>query len=512
MGEVIEKDAGVHFQKCFTPSKKTLPTSGCQSFVFLWCLRTHEMESPMGHPTGFVIAKIWPPPLPFVPPHPTHNVLTSAPHTMHTVTQNTQMGRLDSSRKGNIARKRRLQELSEEFEADRALRVEESLDAAKPDEELFFVDTSAATSLPPTKSKAEKRRRFFSEKVSCVAMPSVHLVKAVERIVKGQQSGKVGGEVKTGTGPNNKPTKATLRSKSVTKKDEEEIYDIWGTETGGKKGGKGKGKKGKKAGPVLVPKSKLRVLKAPLASLVPLIAKPLGGQSYHPSAEEHQEALSVAVAVEEKRDAALAKMKAPLAVMSEATKALLLRDSEEEDEGEEGQDEEEEKEGAEEEKGEVLTKRMLRRKGKMTKAERNKQRRRKAMEHQAVLDKEQNALSQQASRAREHAKALRREDKAVKKEKKKGSGSSRNRPFAPLDLPTVPVPLPQDKDPLRTRSLAVPLSDELKGSLRALRTKGSLASETLDGLQRRGQYEVVPQRKSARPRQRVKYVEKFRGE
>eukprot|EP00624_Nannochloropsis_granulata_P006225 evm.model.NODE_45461_length_6321_cov_32.424934.1 len=422
------------------------------------------------------------------------------------------MGRLDSSRKGNVARKRRLQELSEEFEADRALRVEESLDAAKPDEELFFVDTSAATSLPPTKSKAEKRRRFFSEKVSCVAMPSVHLVKAVERIVKGQQSSKVGREAKTGTGASEKPIKAAPRSKSAIKKEEEEIYDIWDAETGVKKGGKGKGKKGKKAGLAPVPKSKLRVLKAPLASLVPLIVKPLGGQSYHPSAEEHQEALSAAVAVEEKRDAALAKMKAPLAVMSEATKALLLRDSEDEDGGEEGKEEEEEEGEEGEEKGEVLTKRMLRRKGKMTKAERNKQRRRKAMEHQAVLDKEQNALSQQASRAREHAKALRRQDKAVKKEKKKGSGSSRNGPFAPLDLPTVPVALPQDKDPLRARSLAVPLSDELKGSLRALRTKGSLASETLEGLQRRGQYEVVPQRKSARPRQRVKYVEKFRGE
>jgi len=424
------------------------------------------------------------------------------------------MGRLDSSRKGNISRKRRLQELSEEFEADRALRVEESLDAAKPDEELFFVDTSAATSLPPTKSKAEKRRRFFSEKVSCVAMPSVHLVKAVERIVKGQQSSKEGGEGKTGTGAGSatkRTTKATPRTKSATEKEEEDIYDIWGAEAGGAKGGKGKGKKDKKAAPAPVPKSKLRVLKAPLASLMPLIEKPLGGQSYHPSAEEHQEALLAAVAVEEKRDAALAKMKAPLAVMSEATKALLLSDSEEEDGGEEGEEEEEEEveEGAE---GAVVTKRMLRRKGKMTKAERNKQRRRKAMEHQAVLDKEQKALSQQASRAREHAKALRRQDKAVKKERKNSSGSSRNKPFAPLDLPTVQVVLPQDKNPLRARSLAVPLSDELGGSLRALRTKGSLASETLEGLQRRGQYEIVPQRKSARPRERVKYVQKFRGE
>lgn len=425
------------------------------------------------------------------------------------------MGRLDSSRKGNVARKRRLQELSEEFEADRALRVEESLDAAKPDEELFFVDTSAATSLPLTKSKAEKRRRFFSEKVSCVAMPSVHLVKAVERIVKGQQqSGKTGGEGKTGTSAaaTEKPTKPTPRTKSATKKEEEDIYDIWGAETGGAKGGKGgKGKKGKKAGPAPVPKSKLRVLKAPLASLVPLIEKPLGGQSYHPSAEKHQEALLAAVAVEEKRDAALAKMKAPLAVMSEATKALLLSDSEEDDGGEDGEEEEEEQEEGGE-GGAVETKRMLRRKGKMTKAERNKQRRRKAMEHQAVLDKEQKALSQQASRAREHAKALRRQDKAVKKEKKNISGNSRNKPFAPLDLPTVQVVLPQDKNPLRARSMAVPLSDELGGSLRALRTKGSLASETLEGLQRRGQYEIVPQRKSARPRERVKYVQKFRGE
>jgi hypothetical protein len=64
----------------------------------------------------------------------------------------------------------------------------------------------------------------------------------------------------------------------------------------------------------------------------------------------------------------------------------------------------------------------------------------------------------------------------------------------------------------QARSLPVPLSDELQGSLRLVKAKGSLASEALEGLQRRGEYEVVSDRKRARAKQRVKYVEKFRGE
>lgn len=64
----------------------------------------------------------------------------------------------------------------------------------------------------------------------------------------------------------------------------------------------------------------------------------------------------------------------------------------------------------------------------------------------------------------------------------------------------------------QARSLPVPLSDELSGSLRLVKAKGSLASEALEGLQRRGEYEPVGDKKRARPKQRVKYVEKFRGE
>lgn len=58
----------------------------------------------------------------------------------------------------------------------------------------------------------------------------------------------------------------------------------------------------------------------------------------------------------------------------------------------------------------------------------------------------------------------------------------------------------------------MPLSDELGGSLRLVKAKGSLASEALEGLQRRGEYEAVNDRKRARPKQRVKYMERFRGE
>ena len=414
------------------------------------------------------------------------------------------MVRVDSA--GNPNKKRRLKAVSEAFEASRLVQVEESLDAAKPDDALFFIDTGAATTLPPTKSKAEKRRRFFSEKPSCVAMPSVHLVKAVQRIVKSQEGGGGGG------GGGGKKTTTTTK---------EGVYDMWGsdpaaTTTTTTNSSSKKKKGGKKAAAAPAPKvknSQLRVLKTPAATLLPLIDRPLPGQSYHPSAEEHQVALEQALAVEEKREAHKAKLKQPLGQMSEETKALLLSDSDSEAEGEEEEEEEEEEEDA-------VAGRMIRKKkkGKLTKAERNKQRRRKAADHQAILDKEQKVLSHQATRARELTKALRKQGgnsnppttSTKGKEKKKKYDPTK--PFAPKDLPTEKVALPQDKNPLQARSLPVPLSDELGGSLRLLKTKGNLASETLEGLQRRGQYEPVPHRKSARPKERVKYAQKIRGD
>lgn len=416
------------------------------------------------------------------------------------------MGRLDSARKGNIARKRRLQAVAEEFEADRALQVEESLDAAKPDEDLFFVDTSADTTLPPTRSKAEKRRRFFSEKVSSVAMPSEHLVKAVQRIVKSQQKEKKAKPDDDGAG------KTSIHRQSKGKVEQQGLYDMWDAGKGST-GGKGKSKKGKKCEGPPVPKSKKRPLKPPLASTLSLIERPLGGQSYNPLAEDHQQALVAAVSVEEKRKKALEKLKAPLSVMSEETKALILSDSESDAE----------EEGALEERSDgdagVATKRMLRRKGKQTKAERNKQRRRKIQEHEAALERERKHLLQEASRAQEYAKALRRREAEAGGAKRKRQTDDQNVPknhrsqhFVPRDLPREKVLLPMDKNPMQAPSFPVPLSDELGGSLRTVRTKGNLASETLVSLQRRGQYEVVPQRKSARPKPRVKFVEKIRGE
>jgi hypothetical protein len=58
--------------------------------------------------------------------------------------------------------------------------------------------------------------------------------------------------------------------------------------------------------------------------------------------------------------------------------------------------------------------------------------------------------------------------------------------------------------------LQVPLSEELGGGLRLVKAQGNIASESLEMLQRRGEYEAVPQRKQgSRRKRRVKVVERW---
>ena len=435
------------------------------------------------------------------------------------------MGGNRTLNKGHPSKKRRLKEVGQEFDASRDLSVEESLDAARPDADLFFVDTDAHTHTHKHKSstwsKAEKRRKFFEEKEKekarggsvGVSLPSIHLVKAVQKLVEREK-----GEGKTGGSGKGKAT--------TTKKETEDVYDMWGDapeeDAGAKKGGKKSKKKGTAATTTTtthtVSKRQTRPLKPPAALVVPLIAHPLPGQSYHPDADAHQEALQQALVVEEKREAFLAQLKAPLSTMSEETKALLLSDSDSEDDEDKNKhththdddDNEEDKTTSS-----FLTSRRVQ--GKLTKAQRNKQRRVKAAAHEAILAKEAKALTNSTARARELAKKLNKQEahthtKSSKKTKNNKSKHPQPHTFTPKDLPSTSITLPQDKNPLRARSLPVPLSDELGGSLRLLKQKGNLASETLEGLQRRGQYEPVPHRKSARAKERVRYVEKFRGE
>jgi hypothetical protein len=87
-------------------------------------------------------------------------------------------------------------------------------------------------------------------------------------------------------------------------------------------------------------------------------------------------------------------------------------------------------------------------------------------------------------------------------------------PFAqegPRKREPQPVVLEHERKPVRARSVPVMLSEELTGSLRLIKVRGALATESLEGFQKRGQYETRQrQRKATKPQRRVKYIDRYR--
>jgi nucleolar protein 53 len=190
------------------------------------------------------------------------------------------------------------------------------------------------------------------------------------------------------------------------------------------------------------------------------------GQSYHPDPVAHKAAIDKAFGIEKRRQDAVDYMETPISNgLSEETRAMMVGDS----------DTEEEDNAMDEDGDDAPVGLMPKRSLKLTKAERNKQKRVRG--EQMIVDKRRinkklmNEVSEiprynKETKKKTRAKQEQREREETLKRLKKPRGTDWEQKVSnvnPMSAPTLPVAL----------------SSELKSSLRTLKPKGSLLSDRL---------------------------------
>lgn len=205
---------------------------------------------------------------------------------------------------------------------------------------------------------------------------------------------------------------------------------------------------------------------------------PIPGQSYHPDREQHQEAIGEALSIEIRRNEAEEYKSRPISEgMSAFTKEFIMGESDSEEESSDEEDEDEEAVG---------TAKLIKKKDKLTRAQRNKQKRVKA---EATALKERKLRKQFMHQINE----VHIHNKAVKKSEKEHA--ERQLELAKLRREKRAQPLGKDvwnsvsqKDPIRAPSLPVALTEELQGNaggnggLRTVTPKGSLVTDRLESM------------------------------
>jgi len=204
------------------------------------------------------------------------------------------------------------------------------------------------------------------------------------------------------------------------------------------------------------------------------------GQSYRPDKEHHQDAIGEALSIEIRRNEAAEYKAKPISEgMSAYTKEFLV-DSDD-DESSDDEDMEDDNDG---------TAKIIKRKEKLTKAQRNKQKRVKAEETALKERRLQKQFRHQANEVHVTNKAVKRSEKEQQ---------VRHADIAKLKSEKKARPLGKDvwstlsqKDPIRAPALPVALSEELSkggsagGGLRTVVPKGSLVTDRLESMVSRG--------------------------
>lgn len=218
-----------------------------------------------------------------------------------------------------------------------------------------------------------------------------------------------------------------------------------------------------------------------------LVAKPTlaleiahPGQSYRPDREQHQDAIGEALSIEIRRNEAEEYKKTPLSNgLSAFTQGFIIRESDSEESSEEDDDDE----------TNVASGKLIKKKDKLTRAQRNKQKRVKA-EQTALLEKKQmKQFMHQINEVKKHDKAVKEADQKNLERQKELSLLKEEKKARPLgkDLWNSV----SQKDPIRAPSLPVALTEELEGknnggSLRTVTPKGSLVTDRLESMVARG--------------------------
>jgi nucleolar protein 53 len=214
------------------------------------------------------------------------------------------------------------------------------------------------------------------------------------------------------------------------------------------------------------------------------VAQP--GQSYNPDPEQHQDVIGEALAIELKRNEALEYKNTPLSTgLKEETMRIMITTSDDEDDDSSSNS----SNSDDEEDGTTKVSSSVKRKEKLTRAERNKRKRVKAEQVALQERKKAKKLLSSVNDAKKTVKDLRKEEevRTVKRNEIKAlKEEERNKPVGVNVIQQL-----SKIDPLNVPSLPVALTEELQsgrgdgkggGSLRTVRPKGSLLTDRVESL------------------------------
>lgn len=194
------------------------------------------------------------------------------------------------------------------------------------------------------------------------------------------------------------------------------------------------------------------------------------GQSYRPDKEQHQDIIGEALSIELRRKEAIDFKNAPIGggKLNQETLALIVGSSDEESSDEED-------DGAE------IVNVRHKRKEKLTRAQRNKQKRVKAERVLLEERRRKRRLLSKFDDSKKVSKEIRKQDAANTERRNEIEVLKAEKKAIPLGVSVIEKL--SEIDPINAPSLPVALTDELKdGSLRTVKPKGSLLTDRMESL------------------------------
>lgn len=202
------------------------------------------------------------------------------------------------------------------------------------------------------------------------------------------------------------------------------------------------------------------------------------GQSYRPDEEQHQDVIGEALGIELRRKEAEEYKNAPIGGgrMNQRTLSLLIHSSDEESSDDDDDDAED---NDDENIKSAAT--SIKRKEKLTKAQRNKQKRVKAMQLELEERKKAKQFLHSFQDAKKISKEIKKEEAERLARKEEINALKEEKLSKPLGVNVIDQI--SKLDPINAPSLPVALTEELKdGSLRTIKPKGSLLTDRVESM------------------------------
>ena len=392
--------------------------------------------------------------------------------------------------------KKRADIANQQLEQAMADMGEQSRVQSKKDEELFVLDTAQQQSAATNQSVADRKR---AEKESSKKRKVEHSERHARKIQKVLKNHGTDGAIALAAKGQARLEQRRIR-KQISAASNKPTFDLWGEAAATSKRD-GRNNKARAAtatattlaadpafDPPTQPQSKLsnkqlKARKQAEANAPPKLAVEVAhpGQSYHPDREHHQDAIGEALSIEIRRNDAVEYKARPISEgMSAYTKEFLVNSDDEEDDSSDEEEEDNE---------EATNGKIIKRKEKLTRAQRNKQKRVKAEQTSLKERRTKKQFLHQVNEVHIHNKVVKKTEQEQadrQQEMQKLKKEKQSRPLGKGLWSTL-----SERDPIRAPSLPVALTSELLnkkdgessgGGLRTIAPKGSLVTDRLESM------------------------------